>query len=108
MAIDLRGHGDSTAQCEDNLAAKTQADDVVSVVQQLFHPDVPPVILVGHSMGGAVAVHTAASGQLPTLAGLIVIDVVEGTAMEALASMQSFLRSRPKHFVSLEQAIEWR
>ena len=59
-------------------------------------------------MGGAVAVHAAATEQLPTLAGLIVIDVVEGTAMEALASMQSFLRSRPKHFPSLEQAIEWR
>jgi len=60
------------------------------------------------SMGGAIAVHAAATEQLPTLAGLIVIDVVEGTAMEALASMQSFLRSRPKHFPSLEQAIEWR
>ena len=59
-------------------------------------------------MGGAIAVHAAATEQLPTLAGLIVIDVVEGTAMEALASMQSFLRSRPKHFPSLEQAIEWR
>lgn len=59
-------------------------------------------------MGGAIAVHAAATEQLQTLAGLIVIDVVEGTAMEALASMQSFLRSRPKHFGSLDQAIEWR
>lgn len=31
-----------------------------------------------------------------------------GTALEALSSMQSFLRSRPKHFSSLEQGIEWR
>ena len=31
-----------------------------------------------------------------------------GTAMEALNSMQSFLRSRPKTFKSLENAIEWR
>ena len=108
LAIDLRGHGDTKTQHEESLSAETQADDVVAVVKQLFGSDVPPVILIGHSMGGAIAVHTAASEQLSTLAGLIVIDVVEGTAMEALASMQSFLRSRPKHFPSLEQAIEWR
>lgn len=35
------------------------------------------------------------------------IDVVEGTAMEALASMQSFLRSRPNYFRSIPHAIEW-
>ena len=29
-------------------------------------------------MGGAVAVHTAVQGYLPSLAGLVVIDVVEG------------------------------
>ena len=28
--------------------------------------------------------------------------------MEALSSMQSFLKSRPSSFSSLEQGIEWR
>lgn len=42
------------------------------------------------------------------LAGLIVIDVVEGTAMDALSSMQSFLRGRPHNFNSLQNAVEWR
>ena len=32
---------------------------------------------------------------------------VTGTALEALASMQSFLRGRPSVFKSLEHAIEW-
>lgn len=58
-------------------------------------------------MGGAIAVHTAAQGLIPSLSGLVVIDVVEGTALEALSSMQSFLRGRPKVFSSLEHAIEW-
>ena len=70
-------------------------------------------------MGGALAVHTAlqnsSEGDLQddstqglegnniihNLVGVCVIDVVEGTAMEALSSMQSFLRSRPKSFPSL-------
>lgn len=64
-----------------------------------------PVILVGHSMGGAVAVRAAP--LISNLCGLGVIDVVEGTAMDALASMQSFLRSRPSSFSSISQAIEW-
>ena len=82
--------------------------DVGDVLQAMFgEEDVPPIVLMGHSMGGAVAVRAAAEGFVPSLAGLAVIDVVEGTAMDALASMQSFLRGRPKNFRSLEQAIEW-
>ena len=82
----------------------------------------PPVVLVGHSMGGALAVHTALQNYsslatteeserspqnyddavtIQNLVGVCVIDVVEGTAMDALSSMQSFLRSRPKSFPSL-------
>lgn len=61
-------------------------------------------------MGGAIA--TRASLQdcaqlLQNLSGLVVIDVVEGTALEALSGMQAILRSRPCSFASLEKAIEW-
>lgn len=56
-------------------------------------------------MGGAIAVRAAL--LISNLYGLGVIDVVEGTAMDALASMQSFLRSRPSSFSTISQAIEW-
>ena len=78
------------------------------------------MVFVGHSMGGALAVHTALINEstlhnvdvagtqrktylkgVQNLVGICVIDVVEGTAMEALSSMQSFLRSRPTTFPSL-------
>lgn len=55
----------------------------------------------------AIAVHIAHKRLIPSLVGVTVIDVVEGTALDALASMQSFLRSRPTHFKSIQQAIEW-
>lgn len=77
--------------------------DVAAVVDAIEHDT--PIILVGHSMGGAVAVRAAP--LIPNLYGLGVIDVVEGTAMDALASMQSFLRSRPSSFSTIPQAIEW-
>ena len=57
---------------------------------------------------GAIAVHTVSSNLVPSLLGLCMIDVVEGTAMDALNSMQNFLHGRPKTFKSLENAIEWR
>ena len=56
-------------------------------------------------MGGALAVHAALEEQISGLIGLVVVDVVEGTALDALSSMQSFLRGRPKSFPSIENAI---
>ncbi|XP_029035788.1 protein phosphatase methylesterase 1 isoform X2 [Osmia bicornis bicornis] len=103
MAIDLRGHGDTYTTNEEDLSGDTLAEDVAAVIQATLENT--PVILVGHSMGGAVAVRAAP--LITNLSGLGVIDVVEGTAMDALASMQSFLRSRPSSFSSISQAIEW-
>ncbi|XP_071567572.1 protein phosphatase methylesterase 1 [Temnothorax nylanderi] len=103
MAIDLRGHGDTHTTEDEDLSADTLASDVAAVIDSIAH-DVP-IILVGHSMGGAIAVRAAP--LIPNLYGLGVIDVVEGTAMDALASMQSFLRSRPSSFSTIPQAIEW-
>ncbi|XP_067663143.1 protein phosphatase methylesterase 1-like isoform X2 [Haliotis asinina] len=106
-ALDLRGHGDSMTSDDTDLSADTMAKDVGDVVTTLYGEDPPPIILVGHSMGGAISVHAAVKNLIPSLIGLCVIDVVEGTALDALNSMQSFLRGRPKSFRSLEQAIEW-
>lgn len=81
--------------------------DVGKIVAKLYPENCPKILLVGHSMGGAIAVHVASMELLPTLIGVTVIDVVEGTAMEALSSMQSFLRCRPNYFKSIPHAIEW-
>lgn len=107
VAMDLRAHGDSKAKNNEDLSADTMAKDVGKVVESLYGDSPPPIMIIGHSMGGAIAVHTAAANHIPSLIGLCVIDVVEGTAMDALNSMQNFLRSRPKTFKSLENAIEW-
>ncbi|XP_078258274.1 protein phosphatase methylesterase 1 isoform X1 [Rhinoraja longicauda] len=107
VAVDLRGHGDTKVVNSDDLSAETMSRDVGDIIDTLYGADAPPVLLIGHSMGGAIAVHSAAKNLVPSLQGLCVIDVVEGTAMDALNSMQTFLRSRPKVFNSVESAIEW-
>lgn len=107
VAVDLRGHGDTKVVDSDNLSAEKMSRDVGDIIDTLYGAHAPPVLLIGHSMGGAIAVHSAAKNLVPSLQGLCVIDVVEGTAMDALNSMQTFLRSRPKIFNSVESAIEW-
>lgn len=111
VAVDLRGHGDTVTDDDDDLSAESMAADVVDVTRRVTGGTgisvPPPVVLVGHSMGGAVAVHAALTGRIENLVGLCVIDVVEGTAMDSLTSMQSFLRSRPSEFTSVDSAIEW-
>ena len=111
VAIDMRGHGETQLVGEGDgdeldLSGASMACDVRGVLSKLFENESSGIVLVGHSMGGAVAT-LAGEGGFPGLAGLVVVDVVEGTALEALASMHTVLQGRPRMFASIEQAVEW-
>jgi len=65
-------------------------------------------VLVGHSLGGAVVTDVAKRGELgDKVLGYAVLDVVEGSAIDALQSMQTYLSTRPSGFPSIASAIEW-
>ncbi|KNA21684.1 hypothetical protein SOVF_040640 isoform A [Spinacia oleracea] len=107
VAMDLRGHGKSISDNDLDLSIDTLCTDVLAVLSTMYGDSPPAIILIGHSMGGSVAVHVAAKRTLPSLAGLVVVDVVEGTALASLVHMQKILSSRAKHFANVEKAIEW-
>ncbi|GFQ00636.1 protein phosphatase methylesterase 1 [Phtheirospermum japonicum] len=107
VALDLRGHGKSSTDNDLDLSIETLCTDVVAVVKTMYGDSPPAIVIVGHSMGGSVAVHVAAKKVLPSLAGLVVVDVVEGTAMASLMHMQKILSDRVQHFSTIEKAIEW-
>tara|TARA_B100000085_G_scaffold174303_1_gene158762 strand:+ start:305 stop:988 length:684 start_codon:yes stop_codon:yes gene_type:complete len=72
------------------------------------------VVVVGHSMGGAVATRVATlvetsdeSTSTMTLAGLVLIDIVEGSALRALPAMGAMADARPTAFSSLRDAMRW-
>lgn len=109
VAPDLRGHGKTVTQDDADLSNETLCADVAALVHEMYGSSPPAIVLIGHSMGGAAAVRLAAQQEacLPSLAGLVVVDVVEGTALASLVHMKGILASRPTHFSSLEKAIEW-
>lgn len=113
LSPDARGHGETIALGgELDLSLATLANDLLSVITQtkaeMKWQEIPPIILVGHSLGGAVVTELAMSGALgSSLLGYAVLDVVEGSAIDALQSMQTYLSSRPTGFATLEAGIEW-
>ncbi|XP_037069724.1 protein phosphatase methylesterase 1-like [Pollicipes pollicipes] len=107
LAVDMRGHGETAAADEKDLSMERLVSDLTSVVSAVYGPAAPPAVLVGHSLGGALAVHAAHAWCCGPLVGLVVIDVVEGTAVDALGAMHTFLRGRPERFASVQHGIEW-
>ncbi|KAH9160979.1 hypothetical protein LEN26_001634 [Aphanomyces euteiches] len=114
LAFDFRCHGQSITQDEGDLSEATLVQDTINILQCCLPDESNPIsgaptpsIIVGHSMGGAIAIRVAARNELKTLAGIIIIDVVEGTALAALSHMQAVLANRPSHFTSEEEAIQW-
>ncbi|TVP54342.1 MAG: alpha/beta hydrolase [Halomonadaceae bacterium] len=69
MSIDLPGHGDSADQPPPAWTLHSLANTLVAALK-IWHQG--PVILVGHSMGGAVALEAARA--LPQVQGIVLID----------------------------------
>lgn len=162
LAFDLRGHGGTRSDSADEehaFSADSLVDDAVALLNAIFTP-AHVLMLVGHSLGGALVVRVAAltaaankykpklkpvppasaaglmasvsqnaslsaspspdsSSSLPassspseappravmgaSLAAVVVMDVVEGTAMAALTHMRAIISARPARFPSLQK-----
>jgi protein phosphatase methylesterase 1 len=107
MAFDVRGHGKTITANDADLSMETLTKDIIDLTNAAFDGS-RPIILCGHSMGGAIVARAAASGVVKRLVAVVVLDVVEGTALESLPYMIQVLKNRPQHFDTIEDAIQWR
>jgi protein phosphatase methylesterase 1 len=114
LAPDLRGHGRACSAADGDLAAATLDADAAALWGALLAAGLagggagappPPLILIGHSMGGALAARAAP--RLRGLAALVVVDVVEGTALGALPATAALLAGRPAGFARRADAARW-
>ncbi|KAF8903735.1 Alpha/Beta hydrolase protein [Gymnopilus junonius] len=114
LAFDARRHGETTSTGEEedgDLSIDVLVADFCAMIETVF-PDPnssPSLLLIGHSMGGSVVVRSCPKliEKKYRIAGVAVLDVVEGSAVEALPHMNSLLNARPEGFDSMEEAIEW-
>src|SRR4051794_18015419 len=88
-----------------NQSMERMVADTIAVVKHVY-PRVPPLLLIGHSLGAALAVHLTSSGQLP-VCGLVMVDLVEGSAVDSLQHMRTIVQSRPSSFQSPAAAVAW-
>lgn len=121
IAMDLRGHGATVcAEEDDDLSLPTLHADLLLVLQHVIprdRDDAPPLVLVGHSMGAALAVHAAAQAQetvqgplqgaLQNVRAVVLVEASEGAAKEAFANTEAFLANRPTRFKDSMSAVEW-
>ncbi|CEI86177.1 Putative Protein phosphatase methylesterase 1 [Rhizopus microsporus] len=106
IAIDCRGHGATKTEDELDFSLERMSTDLIAIIRAIVKEN-QDVVLVGHSMGGSVVVNVAHKRVLKNIMGVTVIDVVEGSAIDALSSMTRILNSRPKQFNTYEQAVQW-
>lgn len=117
LSLEARAHGSSVTVSDGgnevvDFSLTTLTADALNMItmtkEKVGWTELPPSVLVGHSLGGAICTQLAVDYALGNaLIGYSVIDVVEGSAIEALQYMKTYLSSRPSIFGSLDEAITW-
>ncbi|KAK5710745.1 Protein phosphatase methylesterase 1 [Elasticomyces elasticus] len=117
LSLQARGHGSvvmdlDTGKESIDYSLRTLTADALSMItltqKKVAWSQLPPCVLVGHSLGGAIVTQLAADYAIGNaMLGYCVIDVVEGSAMEAMQHMRTYLNSRPTSFDSIDEAIQW-
>jgi len=104
VAMDFRGHGDSDWAPDHQYDRLTLASDVAEFSATQF--DSPPVI-VGHSMGGAVALLVATRwGGLVTPRGIVMVDS-SLTLPSKKSELGRFLDQAPTTFPSFDAMVDY-
>ena len=78
IALDLRGHGESPMGDPKDFGPETLARDIMASVSEI---SLAQIVLVGHSMGGKVAIHVAErmKSEMPGVLQALVIEDMDVT-----------------------------
>lgn len=96
--VDLRGHGDSQSSRSQRYDLETHVSDVIGVIRAL---EIGSLIIVGHSLGGRVAIHLAA--KLPRVIGAVLVDTCPEPNHAASAQASRILRESMRVYRSSDE-----
>lgn len=102
LALDLRGHGESTWAPDGDYRLDRFADDLRHVLSALPHP----AVVVGASLGGMTALLAAGEPPRAKVAALVLVDIAPRIETEGAARIVGFMLSRPDGFASLDEAAD--
>jgi pimeloyl-ACP methyl ester carboxylesterase len=103
LAVDLCGHGDSSWDEMGRYWVESHVADVLHVIQTLR---LDRLVLVGHSMGGDVALRVAAA--LPSeVIGLALVDFGPDPSPEGAARVRSDFNESMRTWASVEEYASW-
>ncbi|MFV0525596.1 MAG: alpha/beta fold hydrolase [Acidimicrobiales bacterium] len=102
VAIDARGHGDSSWSEAGHYDQRDMVNDLVSVIDALggHRP-----VLVGASMGGGVSLH-ACGDDLVDATALVLVDIAPRIEPDGADRIIDFMRQAPDGFASLDEVAE--
>ena len=119
VTFDLPMHGNNKNYSDETELSMESLVNLTLLIIKYLTEKFPEdsIVLLGHSLGGSIASsvvhHIFNTNQTNFLTikrhivGLIVVDVVEGSAIDALPFMKNMVMSRPKKFKTIENAIAY-
>ncbi|OBI04583.1 peroxidase [Mycolicibacter heraklionensis] len=102
VALDTRGHGDSSRSPNADYAIETLTADALAVIDAIGRP----VALIGASMGGLTGILVAEEAGPQRVTKLVLVDVVPRYEKDGSARIRDFMFSHIDGFDSLEQAAD--
>lgn len=107
--FDMFGHGISTDRKSHEYGLEELTVDFSFVLDKFVQRHKPrQLFFIGHSLGGAIMSNFLVKHKNNCqVTGLVLIDIVEETAIRSLNAMPSFLSLRPKTFQLYDDALNW-
>jgi len=108
LALDLHGHGETNVPWQPSSSLQATAKDIAEALNRSHGGGRScPVVLVGHSLGGAIAVEIAQKELIHNLKAIVIIETSEGLVKDSMSRARQFLDRRPTRFGSVDEAVNW-